>query len=70
MARKSEVLASSIGHLLDMKLVKLQNIWDDVGIQEDKRLERMASAKKCIEVFLKKRSMEILFGASGQRSWF
>ncbi|XP_078067916.1 protein regulator of cytokinesis 1-like isoform X2 [Mustelus asterias] len=52
MARKSEVLASSIGHLLDMKLVKLQDIWDDVGIQEDKRLERMASAKKCIEELL------------------
>ncbi|XP_038648261.1 protein regulator of cytokinesis 1 isoform X1 [Scyliorhinus canicula] len=52
MERKSQVLASSIGHLLDTKLVKLQNIWDDVGIQEDKRLERMASAKKCIEELL------------------
>ncbi|XP_041059026.1 protein regulator of cytokinesis 1-like isoform X3 [Carcharodon carcharias] len=52
MARKSEVLASSIGHLLAMKMAKLQNIWDDVGIQEDKRLQRMASAKTCIEELL------------------
>ncbi|XP_060707604.1 protein regulator of cytokinesis 1-like [Hemiscyllium ocellatum] len=52
MARKSEVLASSMDHLLNTKLAKLQHIWDVVGIPEDKRVERMASAKKCIEELL------------------
>ncbi|XP_067878185.1 protein regulator of cytokinesis 1-like isoform X2 [Heterodontus francisci] len=49
MARKSEVLASSMSYLLDAKLEKLQNVWDVVGIQEDKRLERMGSVKMCLE---------------------
>ncbi|GCC16732.1 hypothetical protein chiPu_0017328 [Chiloscyllium punctatum] len=40
----SEVLASSIDHLLNTKLAKLQHTWDVVGIPEDKRVELMASA--------------------------
>ncbi|XP_048477450.1 protein regulator of cytokinesis 1-like isoform X2 [Rhincodon typus] len=52
MARKSEVVASSMDHLLNTKVAKLQHIWDAVGIQEDKRVERMASAKRCIEELL------------------
>ncbi|XP_067849085.1 protein regulator of cytokinesis 1 isoform X2 [Heptranchias perlo] len=48
MARKSEVLASSISHLLNIKMMKLQDVWDCIGIQEEKRLERMGSVKMYI----------------------
>uniref|UniRef100_UPI00398E468F protein regulator of cytokinesis 1-like isoform X2 n=1 Tax=Pristiophorus japonicus TaxID=55135 RepID=UPI00398E468F len=52
MAAQSEVLASSISHRLNSTMAKLQDVWDVVGIQENKRLERMESVKMHIERLL------------------
>ncbi|XP_051900845.1 protein regulator of cytokinesis 1-like isoform X2 [Pristis pectinata] len=52
MPRESEALASSIIHLLNIKLAALQDVWDEIGIQEEKRIERMASVKMHIERLL------------------
>ncbi|XP_032873090.1 protein regulator of cytokinesis 1-like isoform X1 [Amblyraja radiata] len=52
MPRQSEALASSIIHLLNVKMAKLQDVWDAIGIQEAKRLERMGSVKIHIEMLL------------------
>ncbi|XP_069782605.1 protein regulator of cytokinesis 1 isoform X2 [Narcine bancroftii] len=52
MPRKSEALASTIVYLLNNKLAELQDVWDAIGIQEEKRLERMGSVKMYIERLL------------------
>lgn len=57
----SEALASSIIHLLNVKMAKLQDVWDVIGIQEEKRLERMGSVKNHIEVISNKRLTQTLF---------
>ncbi|XP_059819355.1 protein regulator of cytokinesis 1-like isoform X1 [Hypanus sabinus] len=52
MTRESEVVASAIIHLLNIKLAALQDVWDEIGIMEDKRVQRISSVKMHIEQLL------------------
>ncbi|XP_062901123.1 protein regulator of cytokinesis 1-like [Mobula hypostoma] len=52
MTRESEAVASSIIHLLNIKLAALQDVWDEIGILEDKRIQRISSVKMHIERLL------------------
>ncbi|KAM8938831.1 protein regulator of cytokinesis 1-like [Pelodytes ibericus] len=51
-ARKSEILASSVIATMNRSFARLMDIWDELGIQEEKRLERMEEAEKYIERLL------------------
>nr|XP_032814172.1 protein regulator of cytokinesis 1-like [Petromyzon marinus] len=52
MARKSEVLASELVASLNHAMVNLRDIWEDIGIPEEQRLERTQVVKKYMERLL------------------
>lgn len=46
----SEVLAFSLVSGINKAIARLVDIWDNIGIQEEQRVERMEAVKKHIEV--------------------
>uniref|UniRef100_A0A8C5LVE2 Protein regulator of cytokinesis 1 n=1 Tax=Leptobrachium leishanense TaxID=445787 RepID=A0A8C5LVE2_9ANUR len=50
--RKSELLASTLITTMNHTFAKLMDIWDELGIPEEKRLGRMEVAKQSIEQLL------------------
>ncbi|XP_067106917.1 protein regulator of cytokinesis 1 isoform X3 [Osmerus mordax] len=52
--RRSKVLAFSLVTGINMAMARLVDIWDSIGIMEDKRVQRMETVKKHIENLLKK----------------
>ncbi|XP_046900995.1 protein regulator of cytokinesis 1 isoform X2 [Hypomesus transpacificus] len=51
--RRSEALAFSLVTGINMAMARLVDIWDSIGIMEDKRVQRMETVKKHIEDLLK-----------------
>ncbi|XP_063281401.1 protein regulator of cytokinesis 1-like isoform X2 [Pelobates fuscus] len=50
--RKSELLASSLINTMNHTFASLMDIWDELGIPEEKRMLRMEEVRDCIEDLL------------------
>ncbi|XP_041109763.1 protein regulator of cytokinesis 1-like isoform X2 [Polyodon spathula] len=56
--RKSEVLAFSLVSGINKAIARLVDIWDNIGIQEEQRVERMEAVKKHIELLMNEMIIE------------
>ncbi|XP_058880190.1 protein regulator of cytokinesis 1-like isoform X1 [Acipenser ruthenus] len=56
--RKSEVLAFALVSGINKAIARLVDIWDNIGIQEEQRVERMEAVKKHIELLMNEMIIE------------